>query len=767
MPNQKRKAHYDIGGHEDKRARQTQPNAYRQNHVGKHANKRGGRPFVHPRSYTQAQIQQYPNQIDQTQVAPTLQQMQQMQRMFTFLAQHGQLPFPQQQQQPQFDKGMAQQHIPQPSDCKPASFAPYSEFTIPILWSTKIDHSFSPTLHQEQWDATAWANYYSTVTMLKAGITRQQFGLPEAKEGYGKGVTIDYTDLYLNLNDGKVYVAASDRGLMTVPDYLKLCGIAWERKLRFTGKTPEWAKTVFAAAETRYVTKEFKELPLRVHSVVLVLQEFPVLAPRTPAGIWGLVYSTDLKKVVQFPLVYTSEDREFAIQKEGFGSLSAVEVKHVFCFPPKNPSPQELGEALFKQSEECDAGNLDLQMSKSRDDYLQECGHLYGKYSLANTQEKKGIFFNPPPSVPFDEHEDKFVVYEARKGKKETYYVDWNRARRGPTFLMNGMYFKKVDTTKTEVDLEPSAEPRDKAQQGTLKDKIPISKPVETPTEKAISLTMHSEGVEVDQNDEITEKRADATLSSKEASSRQEVQALDSASLSASADLTQNGVEATLETISHDIVSKASEEERVRRLQELRQKLVANRAEKLLQKSDAVSEDDNTKSTIIEASNEVRKRKRSDSLEPPIKRVKTEANVAPTESSATSPTIAVPEDGALEEPKAVFEDNDGVNDDSAIDLSLDPAAGTAVDTTIEPLIPPGRDDGSVKSAPVEDICGGGSADIDDSGIDLELDTPKQDDPVLAPVEVQPQLATEPDRAHYVSTYSSYYEDAIGQEDGQL
>ncbi|KAJ4360952.1 uncharacterized protein N0V89_001521 [Didymosphaeria variabile] len=815
MSNQKRKARYEIDEHEDKRYRQTQPNAYRQNHAGKHANNRGGKPFAHPQPHTQAQIQQQLSQVDQNRIAQSWQQMQQMQQMFNFLAQNGQLPFLQ-QQEPQVDGGVAQQHTPPPPDRKSEFFAPYSDFTIPILWSTKIDHSFSPNLQQDQWDSTAWTNYYSAITMLKAGITRQQFGLPEAKEGHGGSVTIDYADLYLDLSDGKVYVAASERGLMTVPDYLKLCGIAWERKLRFTGKAPEWAKAVFDAAEKRYVTEEFKELPLPVRSEVLVLMKFPVSAPRTPAGTWGCVYSAHLKKVVQFPLVYTS-DRELALVKESPGPLSAAEVKHVFAFPEKNPSPQELGEALFKQAEECESGNLDLQMTKSRDDYLQECGHLYGKYSLANTQEEKGIFFNPP-NVPYDEDPNDFTVYEGRKGKKETFFVDWSRVRRNTTFTMNGIYFRPIDTSKIEEDPELSANPQDKFQRATLKHNIAISKPVDPPNEKDTSLTTHSEVVEVGNDGQIIEKRADETSRSKE-SGMQEVQAPDSSSFSPSANLTQNSVDATSKAIDHGSDSKASGEHRARRMQELRQMLDTKRAEKSLQKSsastqdyvaDAAPEGNNASSTIIEAStNEVqqpredftessiedterakaiifadiidnfnkviqeaeteeipfdihasssRKRKRSDSPAPPIKRVKTLNNGASTETSATSPTIALPEGGAVEDLKTIAEDNDEVYDDSAIDLSVDLTADTADENTLEPLTTPASyNDVSVKSAPVEDVCEGDSADIDDSSIDLAGDTSDKDEPSLAPLEAQPQPATGPDRA----------QDPIDEEEEQL
>lgn len=396
----KRKNEQDFGVQDVKKSRRNPPSAYPQSYTGKHQNNNGGRVMTqqpHNGEQTSGKRHQLPHHL----VTHSMQQVS---------------GSPQEHQIEQLE-ATQQEHNPVP-------FTPYSELRIPILCSTNLDHSFNSAPRTEQFDSTAWTNYYSAIVMIKAGVNRKQLGLPQAKEGHGSPVTIDYVDLYLDLSDGNIYVAASDRGLLTVPDYLNLSGIAVERKLRFTGKTPEWSKAVFDAAEKRYVTKAFPGLPLPVRSELQVLDTFPHLLP--PVGMWGFVYSPKFKMVIQFPLAYTTTDRESAMVRGRPGPLSAVELKHVLALPEKEPSPQELGEALFAQSREYDRSTLDMQMTKSRDDYLKECGHLYGKFAPANTQEKKGIFFESPPFTPCED-KGEFIILVKEEGTKQSFLVEWTR----------------------------------------------------------------------------------------------------------------------------------------------------------------------------------------------------------------------------------------------------------------------------------------------------------------------------------------------------
>ncbi|OAG06371.1 uncharacterized protein CC84DRAFT_1217598 [Paraphaeosphaeria sporulosa] len=408
----KRKAQYDFDRLDIKRSRQNPSIAYIQNYAGKHQKNRGGRVMTR-KLHTHDQVSQQPSQPRQHLVAQTMQQV------LGSPQQHG---LPQVAQESQIEELEAEWQ-----DDKLGLFAPYSEDKIPVLWSTNIDHSSSQVLQTEKFDSIALRHYYRAIAMTKTGLNREQLGIPPANAGYGSPVTIDYVDLYLDLSDGEVYVAASEQGLMTVPDYLKLSGIAVQRKLSFKGRSPGWATAVFDAAEKRYVTEFWEALhgtPLPVRSEVQILDTFEM--PVEPVGMWANVYSAYVGKVIQFPLAYTTTDREFAMSSGRPCSLSAIELRHVLAVPEKEPSPHELAEALFAQAQECDRNTLDLQMAKTRDDYLKECGHLHGKYAPTNTQKKKGIFFESPPFTPCEDNGE-FIVLVKGQGTKESFMVEWTK----------------------------------------------------------------------------------------------------------------------------------------------------------------------------------------------------------------------------------------------------------------------------------------------------------------------------------------------------
>lgn len=421
MACEKRKAQCAVDKLQRKRPRQKPPSPNRLHSVlGQQQRKYGKRP------HTQENIQ------EQYQFVQSWQPMFNIFQEQTSPQISGQQKFEASEVEPQELTHIDEVSVQQSSCRKREPLMPYTDLTLPILWSAEIDHHLNLALKKEDWDSTAWKAFYGAIVMLKNGINRKILGLPEVKEGHGKPISIDCVDLYLNLSNNQVYVAASERGLITVVEYLKLCDVALERKIRFVGKTPGWAKALFGAAEKRYVTELFDELPLRVRSEVQVFKQFQVSAPRAPAGTWAYMYSAQLKKVIQFPLAYTSNNRDFSMAKTEKGlPLSEAEVKHVLALSEKQPSPQELGEALFKQAQDCDQHTLDLDMSKSRDDHLQEVGHGYGRYAPANTQKKEGVFFNSPPYVPYDEGNDDFVVYERKKG---LFYVEWKpgRSQSGP-----------------------------------------------------------------------------------------------------------------------------------------------------------------------------------------------------------------------------------------------------------------------------------------------------------------------------------------------
>ena len=245
-------------------------------------------------------------------------------------------------------------------------FLPYSDIMIPVMWSTMIDHSASSSLQRDEWDSTSWEGYYEAIALLKTGLNRQALGLPEASKSAGSLFTIEDVDMYFNVVNKIIYVA-SELGLITVPDYLNMCEIALERRVRFNGKIPKWAMTIFDAADKRYVAEVFDKDPLPLRSEVHVFDTFE--SNQEPVGLWGCVYSVETRKILQFPMIYTSEER--------LDLFSLPSLKHFFGVPEKQSSPQEPGESLFEQTQDF------------LDDYLKDCGHPYDRHESTDSQDKE------------------------------------------------------------------------------------------------------------------------------------------------------------------------------------------------------------------------------------------------------------------------------------------------------------------------------------------------------------------------------------------
>ncbi|KAJ4304828.1 hypothetical protein N0V90_000356 [Kalmusia sp. IMI 367209] len=285
---------------------------------------------------------------------------------------------------------------------KPDPRVPYNDRAVPILLSAKIDHSTSPVDFQtKDWKSRAWNNYRHAIKLLKTGISREQFSLPEAKDSCGPILTIDCVDLYVY--NTHVYVAATEQGLLTVPEYLKLCGIPLERKIRFNGKIPMWARTLFEMADRRTVWECAApdqcdgQIDLEEMSTVSVYHTDTTFPDYDPYCSWGYVYCDRDNQIGWFPLNLTRPFGNAGERGEKLPKgLSEVEKAHVFCLPPRKPNPQELAEAKFRRAEERERGE---GQNKTLNDYLKECGYLYGKYAPEN-QKKTGIFFDEPTEVP-------------------------------------------------------------------------------------------------------------------------------------------------------------------------------------------------------------------------------------------------------------------------------------------------------------------------------------------------------------------------------
>ncbi|KAL5400220.1 hypothetical protein PMIN06_012286 [Paraphaeosphaeria minitans] len=598
----KRKAQYDADERNVKRSRQNPPVTSSHSHASKHQNNRGGRTMTQ-KPHNREQISQQLSQLPQHLVPQTTQQV------LGSLHQHELAPVLQQRQIEEFE---AEQQ-----EDKPKLYIPYSEVRIPVLWSTNIDHSFSPALQTEKFDSNALKYYYRAISMAKAGVNREQLGLPPANPSCGSPITIDYVDLYLDLDDGEVYVAASEQGFMTVPDYLKLSGVAVERKLRFTGTTPGWTKAVFDAAEKRYVTELWEALhgtPLPVRSEVQVLDTFEM--PVEPAGMWGNMYSAHLKKVIPFPLAYTTTDREFAMSMGHPGPLSAIESKHVLALPDQEPCPQELGEALFAQAQECDRNNLDLQMTKSRDDYLKECGYLYGQYAPTNTQKKRGVFFESPPFAPCEDNGELIVLVKGQ-GTKESFSVEWTKD-----------WNASLQTVPDRHNL--AAWKTGKARTAKVPSYTPYLDPETTEhTEETAVLSNVSSGNEVDRAYKLEELR-----------------------------------QKLVAKIRKGIVKRSSASSRQS----------STTSEERPTDAQATQEAITSLSSSNVPSSSFRKRKHSASPSPPTKRMKTNGEEVSSETNATSPTdeTATPREDISAKTEIASSDTSKVSDDSVINLRRDP-----------------------------------------------------------------------------------------------
>lgn len=432
MAHQKRKAQHGTDSHENETSRQYSPGLQGHKSVHKQLNKHNGEVSGHqPRDSQRTE--------EQLRCAPQLDSpnndlaSQQSQRELLPLQQDHSQSLRSTSECPSSENEQLDDEA-QVVSIRPEPFTPYSDSTIPILWSTQINHSVAldPSLQYHEWSPATWKGYGEAIVLIKTGINRQSLGLPAASKEAGSLLTITCVDLYYNVLDKKIYVA-SETGLITVSDYIRLCNIDLSRKLRFTGTIPTWAKTLLGKEEKRYVTEPFEGEPLPVRSEVHVFATFD--SPEEPAGPWGYMFSVAVRSALRFPMHYTAKKRP--------GILSAVEQKHILGLPDKQPSPQELGEALFRQAEDCDQGKLDLSMTKTRDEYLKDCGYLYGKFALANTQQKKDFFTGS--FDPIDELDDSEIHGDIYPSSEHMSTVATN-SRGSPSLSDSGVF------TITNVD---------------------------------------------------------------------------------------------------------------------------------------------------------------------------------------------------------------------------------------------------------------------------------------------------------------------------
>ena len=112
---------------------------------------------------------------------------------------------------------------------------PYGSDSVPILYSSSIEHSDSAELLTE---TSLYLRQEALVLLRQRNWTSKDFGRKEVPKK-GRTRIIDDCDLYLR--SGKIYVA-TERGLLLAADYFKLINIPDTQPIRFNGLRPAWAK---------------------------------------------------------------------------------------------------------------------------------------------------------------------------------------------------------------------------------------------------------------------------------------------------------------------------------------------------------------------------------------------------------------------------------------------------------------------------------------------------------------------------------------------
>jgi hypothetical protein len=193
---------------------------------------------------------------------------------------------------------------------KAINFVPYSAESVPILYSTNIDHGKSNKLpYTPAWDVYVHAleviqrAFYRGDTNVKTP-TYIRLGRTAPNKGcrVGPALVIDNVDLYIHQRDvcfkddrkaaknidyrqdiryvETVYVAVPGRGLVSVDDYLFHIGVPDTQPVRFNGRTPNWARNLFDNAQKRRVVRSHRpslaaipdELELIEHSGVEIYE---------------------------------------------------------------------------------------------------------------------------------------------------------------------------------------------------------------------------------------------------------------------------------------------------------------------------------------------------------------------------------------------------------------------------------------------------------------------------------------------------------------
>ena len=154
-------------------------------------------------------------------------------------------------------------------------FLDYDNSSVPVLYSTKIQHTRSTELQ----NCPSIDLVNDAFDAIEAGLKPYaQYGWPSAIDLLGRTPNkntptrvLNDIDLYFykeTMKTGKLYVA-TDRGLLVVKKHLKLVGIPKTQPVRFEGRVPPWAKAASRTREKRRVILAGGKIVLEDYQVAL------------------------------------------------------------------------------------------------------------------------------------------------------------------------------------------------------------------------------------------------------------------------------------------------------------------------------------------------------------------------------------------------------------------------------------------------------------------------------------------------------------------
>jgi len=358
------------------------------------------------------------------------------------------------------------------------NYVPYSAESVPILYSTKIDHNTSNELPY----TPAWGAYVHGLEIIKRGFCRNGPGLtstplnlgraelPDNARRCGPARVIDDVDLFIHQRDihvrddpedprhidcqksiydmKTVYVSYCDHGLVSVDQYLHLIGVPDTQPVRFNGRVPNWAKAIIKNAEKRRVIKNFRpsdvadpnelELVAGRHVEIYDVQMHPYSEYTDILRPWALAKQSDSDRVGWFPYHDGRHVDEYTVplsleeldELNDLEALSWAKPCEGMVWEEKRGKPEEKSAAELLLEEAQKYEEMDLaaaqQPSAVETAAKSSSGEDTSDASSKIDVSLKTIAF--PPGTPVQSHD--LPVAKAREARKsiEEDEVDWDNS---------------------------------------------------------------------------------------------------------------------------------------------------------------------------------------------------------------------------------------------------------------------------------------------------------------------------------------------------